>query len=151
MANDLLIMRILLYMYASSLFHLRASFMPFPSSSSLSRLKEMYSIYSNCIKFQQLLSTFNNCCKQVSTIVVNPVSSFLTLVYINFSPLSSWQMKHLLQPVSHRAVDDECSAANAFTSAYATFTSANDNLLLDINNSLYYFEVNSVKIYSGMK
>ena len=54
-------------------------------------------------------------------------------------------MKHLLQPVSQGAVDDESSAANAFTSAYATFTSVNDNLLLDIDNSLYYFEVNSVK------
>ena len=32
-----------------------------------------------------------------------------------------------------------------FTSVNGTFTQVNNNLLLDINNSLYYFEVNSVK------
>ena len=64
---------------------------------------ERHSISSNYIRF--------------SAIVVNPAPSFLTLVYINFSSLSSWQMKHLLQSVSQRVVDDESSEADTFTMA----------------------------------
>ena len=75
---------------------------------------------------------------------MNPPTSFLTLRYINFSSLSSWLMKQLLQSVSQGAIDDESSEAN--TPANGTLTSVNDNLLLDINNSPYYFTVNSVKM-----
>ena len=64
---------------------------------------ERHSFSSNYIRF--------------SVIVVNPAPSFLTLVYINFSSLSSWQMKHLLQSVSQRVVDDESSEADTFTMA----------------------------------
>ena len=123
---------------------------------------ERHSISSNNIRF--------------SAIVVNLAPSFLTLVYINSSSLSSWQMKHLLQSVSQRVVDDESSEADTFTSVNGTFTPECDNLLLglntsfsceshiykhkhenkgldmnllDIYNSHYHFEVNSVKNYAA--
>ena len=54
-------------------------------------------------------------------------------------------MKHLIKSVSQGAVNDASSEAGTFTSASGIFIPANDNLSLDINNSLYYFEVNSVK------
>ena len=44
-------------------------------------------------------------------------------------------MKHLLQSVSQRVVDDESSEADTFTSANGTFIPVSDNLLLGLNTS----------------